>query len=54
MFVLRPDLHNELKRLALDEEDKTPLPELILGTKVVGVVRYMKALDMSLELTRPQ
>jgi hypothetical protein len=47
MFLLRPDLHNELKCLALDEEDKTPLPELILGTRVTAVVYYVKALDMS-------
>jgi hypothetical protein len=51
VFTLRPDLHNELKRLALDEDDRSPLPELVLGTRVVGVVRYVKTLDVSLELT---
>lgn len=51
MCVLRPDLHNELKRLALDEETDAPLPKLVLGARVVGVVCYFKELEVALELT---
>ncbi|KAK2813654.1 hypothetical protein FQN50_000052 [Emmonsiellopsis sp. PD_5] len=34
-MILRPDLHNEIRRVALDKESDGPIPELILGAKVV-------------------
>ncbi|KAK2786809.1 hypothetical protein FQN53_006106 [Emmonsiellopsis sp. PD_33] len=36
-MILRPDLHNEIKRVALDKESDGPVPELILGARVVDV-----------------
>ncbi|KAK2741931.1 hypothetical protein FQN57_005490 [Myotisia sp. PD_48] len=36
-LILRPDIHNELKRLALIDDGRSPTPELILGAKVVDV-----------------
>ncbi|KAK2871696.1 hypothetical protein FQN49_002927 [Arthroderma sp. PD_2] len=36
-LMLRPDIHNELKRLALMDDGATPTPELILGIKVAAV-----------------
>jgi hypothetical protein len=34
----RPDLHNELKRLALSPPPGYPVPKLLLGSEVVAVV----------------
>ena len=37
LLIHRIDLHRELKRLAMDPEGEGPVPELLLGCKVVDV-----------------
>lgn len=37
-ILYRPDLHSELRRLAMDPNSPFPVPELVLGSKVVAVV----------------
>ena len=39
VVLFRPDLHAELMRLALENDGATAAPEIVLGARIVQVVR---------------